>query len=117
MEIDSRGSESTGYRPVRVKITNFPPTPATYDRQIRVTFGGMWNNGVYGRLSVSQVVEIPEGSVSGEALVSVVTELDFLRRIVARAYEHIVVFNQRDPFAVGRTVRVLAWAWAAATAT
>lgn len=71
LDIDSRGSESTGYRPMRVKLSNFPPTPSTYDRQVRIKFGGKWGNGVYGRLAVSQVIEIPEGATSGEAVIAI----------------------------------------------
>ncbi len=71
LEIDSRGSESTGYQPIRVKFSNAPLVPSKYDRQVRITLGGVYGNGVYGRLKVSQVVEIPEGSTSGEAVIAV----------------------------------------------
>ena len=71
LEIDSRGSESTGYQPIRVKFSNSPLVPSKYDRQVRITLGGVYGNGVYGRLTVSQVVEIPEGATSGEAVIAV----------------------------------------------
>lgn len=71
MEIDSRGAEATGYRPIRIKLSNFPPIAAKYDRQVRVTMQMLHGGGVYGRLAVSQVVEIPEGATSGEAVMSV----------------------------------------------
>ena len=71
LEVDSRGSESTGYQPIRVKFSNSPLVPSKYDRQVRITLGGIYGNGVYGRLTVSQVVEIPEGATSGEAVMAV----------------------------------------------
>ncbi|MBC7852614.1 MAG: hypothetical protein IAF94_04185, partial [Pirellulaceae bacterium] len=71
LEIDSRGSETVGYRPMRVKLSNFPPVPSKYDRQVRVTMQMLHGGGVYGRASVSQVVEIPEGATSGEAVIAV----------------------------------------------
>ena len=75
LEIDSRGAESTGYRPVRVKLSNFPPTPSTYDRQVRITLTGHYGSGAYGRLAVSQVVEIPEGATSGEATIAIPSDV------------------------------------------
>jgi hypothetical protein len=69
LEIDSRGSDANGYRPIKVKVTNFPPVPSKYDRQVRVTLKIM-GYGAYGRVSVSQVLEIPEGATSAEAIIS-----------------------------------------------
>jgi hypothetical protein len=71
LEIDSRGAEAPGYRPFRVKLRNVPLVPSKYDRQVRVTLRGWHGNGVYGRLAVSQVVEIPEGATSGEAIIAI----------------------------------------------
>jgi hypothetical protein len=71
LDLDCRGAESNGYRPVRVKLTNFPPIANTYDRQVRITLKMMHGRSVYGQTSVSQVVEIPEGATSGEAVISV----------------------------------------------
>ncbi|MCE9528272.1 MAG: hypothetical protein K8R36_19695 [Planctomycetales bacterium] len=70
MDLDCRGSESNGYRPIRVKLSNLPATANTFDRQVRVTLKMMYGQSVYGQLAVSQVVEIPEGSTTGEAVIS-----------------------------------------------
>ncbi|MFN0021799.1 MAG: hypothetical protein ACKVP0_26430 [Pirellulaceae bacterium] len=70
MDLDARGSESNGYRPIRVKLSNLPATANTFDRQVRVTLKMMYGQSVYGQLAVSQVVEIPEGSTTGEAVIS-----------------------------------------------
>lgn len=69
LEIDSRGSDANGYRPIKVKVTNFPPVPSKYDRQVRVTLKIM-GYGAYGRVAVSQVLEIPEGATSAEAIIA-----------------------------------------------
>jgi len=70
MDLDARGAESNGYRPIRVKLSNLPATANTFDRQVRVTLKMMYGQSVYGQLAVSQVVEIPEGSTTGEAIIS-----------------------------------------------
>lgn len=70
LEIDTRGSDANGYRPIRVKVTNSPPVASTFDRQVRVTME-MQGWGAYGRLSVSKVLEIPEGGTSAEEVISV----------------------------------------------
>ena len=46
MEIDSRGAEATGYRPIRIKLSNFPPIAVKYDRQVRVTMQMLHGGGV-----------------------------------------------------------------------
>lgn len=71
LDLDCRGAEANGYRPVKVKFTNFPPTANTYDRQVRVTLKMLSGRSAFSQISVSQVVEIPEGATSGEAVVSV----------------------------------------------
>ena len=70
LEIDSRGSDANGYRPFKVKLTNAPQIPSKYDRQVRVTME-MQGYGAYGRVTVSQVLEIPEGATSAEAVIAV----------------------------------------------
>ena len=70
MDIDTRGSDASGYRPFKIKITNSPAVASTYDRQVRVTLE-MQGWGAFGRLKVSQVLEIPEGSTSAEEIIAV----------------------------------------------
>src|SRR3954465_4434838 len=65
LEIDSRAVNSNGYRPIKLKLTSSTLTPATYDRQVRVTMG------FYGWGTVAQVLEIPEGATGAEKTISV----------------------------------------------
>jgi hypothetical protein len=70
LEVDGRGVEAPGYRPVRITVESWQPvvgvrgyanTPLTADRQIRVVLGCRTSD--YRRVvSVSQVIELPEGS-------------------------------------------------------
>jgi hypothetical protein len=70
LDIDGRGIDSNGYRPIRVTISTLRGKPVTADHQVRVVLGC---HAEYYRYvnSVSQVIEIPEGSASASATILV----------------------------------------------
>lgn len=69
--VDSRGIESDGYRPFKVKITPWPPVPATSERSIRVTVApNHYDNGSLD-LEVSQVFELKIGAAAVEGTILV----------------------------------------------
>src|SRR5437868_30230 len=62
--VDGRGIDAIGYRPIRVTVATWPVgKPVKADRQVRVVLGCYSQD--YRRVhSVSQVIELPEGSAS-----------------------------------------------------
>ena len=70
ISLDGRGVEGNGYRPVRVEVTPWPPKPLTADRQIRIVIKPNSYNAA-STPQVSQVIDLPEGSMQVEAILSV----------------------------------------------
>jgi hypothetical protein len=71
LTVDSRWIDASGYRPIRVEATPWPPGPAPADRSLRVV---LWPHPYHwGRraVAVSQVLELPEGATVARATVSV----------------------------------------------
>src|SRR5437764_6330939 len=63
LDVDGRGIDSNGYRPIRITITTLRGRPVTADHQVRVVLG--CNTDDYRHVTrVSQVIEISEGSTS-----------------------------------------------------
>jgi len=70
ISFDGRGVEGNGYRPIQVEVTTWPPKPLTADRQIRLVIKPQSYN-TMNAPEVSQVIELPEGSTSVKATMSV----------------------------------------------
>ncbi len=71
MQVDARGIDANGYRPVRITVSAFPANkPHKYDRQLRIVLHtgrvGSWRD-----RRVSQIIELPEGSTNTEATILV----------------------------------------------
>lgn len=70
MEVDLTGVDGNGYRAIKFKLTNSPPVASTADRQVRVILRPSgW--GPLGSVTVSDVIEIPEGATSAEKTISI----------------------------------------------
>jgi hypothetical protein len=69
ISFDGRGVEGNGYRPLRVDVTTWPPVPLTADRQIRVVLKPQAYNAA-NTPQVSQIIDLPEGSTSVQATIS-----------------------------------------------
>jgi len=69
LTIDGRGVDANGYRPVKIQVTPWPPKPLVADRQIRVVIKPHTYAGVSSP-EVSQVIELPEGSITTTAVFS-----------------------------------------------
>lgn len=67
---DGRGVEGNGYRPLRIEVTPWPLKPLTADRQIRLVIKPMSYN-ASNTPEVVQVIDLPEGSTSVKATISV----------------------------------------------
>jgi hypothetical protein len=70
LTIDGRGIDANGYRPIRIKVMPLPPGPFPADRQLRVVI----YPGEYAAASfpkVSQIIELPEGATSAEAVIAI----------------------------------------------
>src|SRR5262245_5286031 len=66
VDVDGRGVDANGYRPVHVTISTLRGQPVTADHQVRVVLGCHTED--YRHVArVSQVIEIPEGSTSASA--------------------------------------------------
>jgi hypothetical protein len=64
MQVDARGIDANGYRPVRITVSAFPANkPHKFDRQLRIVLHagrvGSWRD-----RRVSQIIELPEGSTT-----------------------------------------------------
>lgn len=71
MEIDTNWVGGVGYRPVKVTIINSPLGPTTYDRDFRVVLRPHGIYSTFGEATAEKIVEMPEGSTSGSAWISV----------------------------------------------
>src|SRR5262245_1667285 len=67
VDVDGRGIDANGYRPVRVTISTLRGKPVTADHQVRVVVGCQGEDYRSHVTRVSQVIEIPEGSTSASA--------------------------------------------------
>ncbi len=66
LEVDGRGIDANGYRPIRVTVSTLKGKPVTADHQVRVVLGCHMDD--YRHVTrVSQVIEVPEGSRSATA--------------------------------------------------
>jgi hypothetical protein len=71
LTVDARWIDASGYRPVRVEVTPWPPGPAPADRNLRVV---LWPHPYHwGRraVAVSQVLELPQGATAARTTMSV----------------------------------------------
>ena len=70
MTIDGRGIDANGYRPIRIKVAPLPPGAFPADRQIRVViYPGEYAASSFPK--VSQIIELPEGATSAEAVIAI----------------------------------------------
>src|SRR5438477_8221420 len=70
LEIDGRGVDANGYRPVKITVNPRGMKPLLADRQIRIVL----KPHAYSQVatpSVSQVIELPEGSTVTTAIISI----------------------------------------------
>jgi hypothetical protein len=66
VDVDGRGIDANGYRPIHVTVSTLKGKPVTADHQVRVVLGCHLED--YRHVTrVSQVIEIPEGSQSATA--------------------------------------------------
>src|SRR5947208_16669920 len=70
LAIDGRGVDANGYRPVKITVNTRGNKPLPADRQIRIVLKPHAYSSV-ATPSVSQVIELPEGSTITTAIVSI----------------------------------------------
>ena len=71
LTIDTTWVGGSGYRPIHIEVTTWPPVPAVADRTLKIELRtGDWAR-AEGRLVVSRTLEIPQGSTGVVATVSV----------------------------------------------
>lgn len=69
--VDTRWVNANGYRPVRIKLQNWPAGPTTADRSFRIELQPFkWQNG-WGPNRVTGFVDMPQGTATAEAVISV----------------------------------------------
>ncbi|HTN76307.1 MAG TPA: hypothetical protein VL096_13710, partial [Pirellulaceae bacterium] len=69
--LEAQGASGIGYRPVKVTIVNLPAGPAIRDRDFRVVLRPYSVGSVEQDVTVQEIVEMPEGTTSGSAWISV----------------------------------------------
>lgn len=69
LNIDGRGIDANGYRPVRVEAMPLIPGPFPADRQLRVVLRP--GNYSAGNPEISQIIELPEGANSATTTIAV----------------------------------------------
>src|SRR5438105_2069169 len=69
LAIDGRGVDANGYRPVKITVNPRGMKPLTADRQIRIVLKPHAYSNV-ATPSVSQIIDLPEGSTTTTAIVS-----------------------------------------------
>lgn len=71
MRVDTRWVDGNGYRPVRVEMINWPPSPTKADRLFRIVVQPRCWDGNNQPRSVTQYIEMPQGTPRAKAIVSV----------------------------------------------
>ena len=69
--LDTTWAQGSGYRPVRIELTNWPLGPTMADRSFRIELSPNSWGGRLGTVTVSAFVEMPEGAASVSATIAV----------------------------------------------
>ena len=111
LELDGRGIEAAGYRPIQVNVSTWPPgRKLKADRQVRVVLSCHGDD--YRRITqVSQVIELPEGSTGAKANV-LVPQTSHFSTISIETYEGGQQLDDLSQEVIGwPTTNNFGWNW------
>ena len=96
LTIDTRWVDASGYRPVRIHVTNWPPAPSVADRTLQVELRPNDHGRPFGSadISLTTEIELPEGNVAVTKTVAIPQ---------SRAWHHLEINTRED----GRWLRDL----------